>query len=239
MTPGLCPGRYRWAANNINRVTHEGTSHTDTRSPARPRQLAPESGRSRRRKVQTGSSPPGTGWVRVGGLGLVSRVFLSLCFFVFCFFFNLSWSSSEVVGGGRGCPTGGWLFLRECVFGTKSVPPTHRAAAPRLSLLKTFSSDRKDAPAFLLPVSLQRTHEPPSAGANSYPGVGLVDPVRTAILHPTSWPMGCWDWGACPRLQQPEDGGELILLLWKSPGGNPFLSGHPCTRLSDTRVPGH
>lgn len=40
MTPGLCPGRYRWAANNINRVAHEGTSHTDTRSPARARPAA-------------------------------------------------------------------------------------------------------------------------------------------------------------------------------------------------------
>ncbi|XP_077893167.1 uncharacterized protein LOC144374090 [Ictidomys tridecemlineatus] len=65
MTPGLCPGRYRWAANNINRVTHEGTSHTDTRSPARPHQLAPESRRSRW-KMQDWEGPliRGTGWVQ-------------------------------------------------------------------------------------------------------------------------------------------------------------------------------
>lgn len=96
MTPGLCPGRYRWAANNINRVTHEGTSHTDTRSPARPRQLAPESGRSRRRKMQDEVlSSRAQGWW--GGVRphLVSQVFLSFFFF----FFE---SSVEVVGGKKG-----------------------------------------------------------------------------------------------------------------------------------------
>lgn len=44
--------------------------------------------------------------MRVGGLDLVSQVFLSFFFFFFCDV----WSSLEVVGGGRGV-SDGWFVI--------------------------------------------------------------------------------------------------------------------------------
>lgn len=178
--------------------------HTQTHAPLRGHASLLRS----RWKVQHGSSPPGRWWMRVGGLDLVSQVFLFF-FFLVC---GPLWKLWEEEGE---CPTGGLLFLRESV-GTK-VPPNHRAAASGIHTLLKTSYGRKDAPICPL-VSPENTHVPPLWT----PGLRPEDPTensRPAIVYPTSWPgVGHWALGDSPSPQQPEDG-VLAYVLQKSPGG--------------------
>lgn len=128
---------------------------------------------------------------------MVSQVSLSLSlFFIFFIFRGPLLRLWEEEGG---CPTGGLLFLRECVFGTK----TCRLATEQLHLNSHTPEDlllrQERCTSFPPPLCPPKTlTSPPLRGQTVTLGWVWLTQLRTAILHPTSWPGGCWALGGLP-----------------------------------------